>query len=233
MFCPYAFSTVAIDVAVVGEMPGSVIEQKLIADPALRRRKKYRARIDLVIAWRDRLSGAWNVAQIFFVYEQAEREKNRDDNNRVQETTDARWNAWQASSHSAKDRQNQLKSSPTAAFLTAPSTIRHRALDCAVAALTRIRPRRSQISTTQKIRRQLAGSSEPDNFSEFMTAARALINALFATRPVRIDPDEPHPRAVDGRPILSLFQLISPPTAAVGIPRAAKYRLDGLRSAVW
>lgn len=57
MFRPDAFGTFAIDVAVVTEPPGLVIEQKLTAGAALRRGKKYRARVNLVIAWRDRLSG--------------------------------------------------------------------------------------------------------------------------------------------------------------------------------
>ena len=56
MFCPYAFGTFAIDVAVVVEPPCSVIEQKPMAGAALMRRKKDRARINLVIAWRDRRS---------------------------------------------------------------------------------------------------------------------------------------------------------------------------------
>ena len=90
MFCPYAFGTVAIDVAVIAEPPGSVIEQKLTADAPFRRRKKYRARVNLVIAWRDRLSGVRPLGQIFLVHEQAQREKNRDCSYRVQETTGAR-----------------------------------------------------------------------------------------------------------------------------------------------
>ena len=86
MFCPYAFGTFAIDVAVVVEPPCSVIEQKLMAGAALMRRKKDRARIDLVIAWRDRLIGVRLLCQIFFVHEQAKHEKKRDYNNAVQGT---------------------------------------------------------------------------------------------------------------------------------------------------
>ena len=54
MFALYAFRNVAIDVTVVAEPPGSDIEQKLTADFGLRRHKKYRARVNLVIAWRNR-----------------------------------------------------------------------------------------------------------------------------------------------------------------------------------
>ena len=102
MFCLYAFSTVAIDVAVVAEPPGSVIEQKLTADAALRRRKKYRARVDLVIAWRDRMSGVRFLCQIFFVHEQAKREKNRDYNKGVQGTMGTRADFWWTGPHPAK-----------------------------------------------------------------------------------------------------------------------------------
>lgn len=90
MFCPDAFGAFAIDVAVVTEPPGLVIEQKLTAGAALRRRKKYRARVNLVIAWRDRLSGVRPLCQIFFVHEQTKREENRDHNNGLQETAGTR-----------------------------------------------------------------------------------------------------------------------------------------------
>jgi hypothetical protein len=83
-----AFGTLAIDLAIVGETSGSIIEQKLTANIALMRRKKYRAGVNLIVAgpdlwrnpWRDRRR--W-VRQIFFIHEQAKREKNGDRNNRV------------------------------------------------------------------------------------------------------------------------------------------------------
>jgi len=90
MFCPYAFGKFAVDIALVSEPPCSVIKQKLMADSALRRRKKYRTSIDLVIAWCDRLDGVRPLGQIFLVHEHAEREKSRNHNNRVQGTTAAR-----------------------------------------------------------------------------------------------------------------------------------------------
>jgi hypothetical protein len=102
MFCPYAFGTVAIDVAVVAEPPRSVIEQKLTAGAPFRRRKKYRARVDLVIAWRDQVSGVLLLCQIFFVHEQAKREKNCDYNKGVQGTMGTRADCWWTGPHPAK-----------------------------------------------------------------------------------------------------------------------------------
>jgi len=83
MFSRYAFGTLAIDVAIVGEPPGSVIKQKLTAGVALIRRKKYRAGVNLIVAgpdlwrnpWRDRRRWVRPIAQIFFIHEQAKREK--------------------------------------------------------------------------------------------------------------------------------------------------------------
>jgi hypothetical protein len=77
--------TLAIDIAVVAKSPGAVVEQDLTADPALRRHKKYRASINLVIARRDRnRSRVLPFDYIFFVHEQAKREKGRDHNNCVE-----------------------------------------------------------------------------------------------------------------------------------------------------
>jgi hypothetical protein len=104
--------TLAIDVAVVAESPGSVIEQKLTAGFALRRHKKYRARVNLVIAWRDRdrRCCVLPLGQIFSVHEQAKREKSRDYNNRV-EGARARADFWWTgeAAHSAKIRPDRLK----------------------------------------------------------------------------------------------------------------------------
>jgi hypothetical protein len=91
-FDPHALigGTPAIDVAVVAEPPSSVIEQKLMADFTIRRHNKYRARVNLVIAWRDRRGCMRPLGQIFIVHEQAKRDKSRDRNNRVQGTSGAR-----------------------------------------------------------------------------------------------------------------------------------------------
>jgi hypothetical protein len=103
---PIVFGTLTIDVAIVAELPGSIIEQKLTADSALTRRKKYRAGVNIIVAgpdvwrrWRDRRRWVRPIAQIFFIHEQAKREKNGDCNNRVQGTTRARADSWWTNAH--------------------------------------------------------------------------------------------------------------------------------------
>jgi hypothetical protein len=114
MFGPRALvgGTLAIDIAVVAESPGSVIEQKLTADFGLRRHKKYRARVNFVIVWRDRDRRycALPLRQIFSVQEQAKREKSRDYTNRV-EGVRARADFWWTgeATHTAKVRPDRLK----------------------------------------------------------------------------------------------------------------------------
>jgi hypothetical protein len=101
-----AFGTLAIDFAIVGETSSSIIEQKLTANIALMRRKKYRAGVNLIVAgpdlWRDRRR--W-VRQIFFIHEQAKREKNGDCNNRVQGTTRVRADSWWTIAHELTERE--------------------------------------------------------------------------------------------------------------------------------
>jgi hypothetical protein len=46
----YALGTLAIDIAIVGETPSSIIKQKLTAHIALMRRKKYRSGVNLIVA---------------------------------------------------------------------------------------------------------------------------------------------------------------------------------------
>jgi len=80
MFGPRALvgGTLAIDIAVVAESSGAVVEQDLTADSALRRHKKYRARVNFVIACRDRnRCCVLRPGYIFSVQEQAKREKGR------------------------------------------------------------------------------------------------------------------------------------------------------------
>jgi hypothetical protein len=87
----YAFGTLAIDFSIVGETSSSIIEQKLTANIALMRRKKYRSGVNLIVAgpdlwrnpWRDRRRWVRPIAQIFFIHEQTKREKHGDCNNRV------------------------------------------------------------------------------------------------------------------------------------------------------
>src|ERR1700691_5431476 len=80
-FCSHALVGVplAIDIAVVAESPGSVIKQKLMANSARSRHNKYRARVNLVIAWRDHdwRCYARPLGRIFSVHEQSTREKSR------------------------------------------------------------------------------------------------------------------------------------------------------------
>ena len=110
MYPSQAFGTLAIDLAIVGETSGSIIEQKLTANIALMRRKKYRAGVNLIVAgpdlwrnpWRDRRR--W-VRQIFFIHEQAKREKNGDCNNRVQGTTRVRADSWWTIAHELTERE--------------------------------------------------------------------------------------------------------------------------------
>jgi hypothetical protein len=102
MYRTKAFGTLAIDIAIVGETPSSIIEQKLTANIARRRGKKYRAGVNLIVAepdlwhnfWRGRRRWVRPIAQIFFIYEQAEREKNGHRNNRMQGTTRVRADSW-------------------------------------------------------------------------------------------------------------------------------------------
>ena len=113
MFWPAPFGALAIDVAVVGETSSSIIEQKLTANIAPMRRKKYRAGVNLIVAgadfwrnpWRDRRRWVRPITQIFFVHEQAKREKNCDCNNRVQGTTSVRADAWWTSAHELTERE--------------------------------------------------------------------------------------------------------------------------------
>jgi len=86
----------AIDIAVVAESPGSVIKQKLMANSARRRHNKYRARVNLVIAWRDHdlRCCVRPLGRIFSVHEKAKREKSRDNNNRAQRAAGAWANFW-------------------------------------------------------------------------------------------------------------------------------------------
>src|ERR1700689_2643383 len=99
---PIVFGTLTIDVAVVAEPPGSIIEQKLTADSALTRRKKYRAGVNLIVAGPDVWRNSWRhrrcrvrwLGRKFFVHEQAKREKSRDHNNCLQGTAGARAGSW-------------------------------------------------------------------------------------------------------------------------------------------
>ena len=113
MFGSYALvgGTLAIDVAVVPEPPAAVVEQNLMADSARRRHNKYRASVNLVIAWRDWRCCVRPLGQIFSVHEQTKHEKGRDYNNRVPGTTGARADFWWTgeAAHSAKVRSDRLK----------------------------------------------------------------------------------------------------------------------------
>jgi hypothetical protein len=108
---PIVFGALAIDVAIVGEPPGSIIEQKLTAGVALMRRKKYRAGVNLIVAgpdfwcnpWRDRRRWVRPIAQIFFVHKQAKRDKSRDCNKGVQGTTWA--DSWWTGAHELTERE--------------------------------------------------------------------------------------------------------------------------------
>jgi hypothetical protein len=122
MFCPTPFGALAIDVAIVGETSSSIIEQKLTANIALMRRKKYRAGVNLIVAgpdvwrnpWRDRRRWVRPITQIFFVHEQAKREKSCDCNNRVQGTMRARAYSWWTIAHelTANKRRTERKPRP-------------------------------------------------------------------------------------------------------------------------
>ena len=117
---PIVFGTLTIDVAVVAEPPGSIIEQNLTADSAFTRRKKYRAGVNIIVAgpdvwrssWRDRRRWVRPIAQIFFIHEQAKREKNGDCNNRVQGTTRARADSWWTSAHIGCEQTPDGKEAP-------------------------------------------------------------------------------------------------------------------------
>ena len=108
------FGKLAIDVAIVGEPPVSVIEQKLMANIAVMRGEKYRAGVNLIVAgpdpwrnpWRDRRRWVRPIAQVFFIHEQAKREKNGDRNNRVRGTAGARADSWWTSAHELTAEQN-------------------------------------------------------------------------------------------------------------------------------
>ena len=69
--------TLAIDIAIVAKFPRAVVEQKLMADFALRGHKEYRAGVNLVIIWRDRDRSCMSPFYILFIQEQAKREKGR------------------------------------------------------------------------------------------------------------------------------------------------------------